>query len=95
MLSIAYGANAPWNETHWKNDRFEKLLADARSEIDEAKRKAYVWEMQATLSEDGGAIIPAFRDWIDAHRSAVGGHTPHGGLDMDNGYILEKAFMKA
>jgi peptide/nickel transport system substrate-binding protein len=95
MLSVAYGANAPWNETHWKNDRFEKLLADARSETDEAKRKNYAWEMQAMLSEDGGAVIPAFRDWIDAHHGNIGGHTPHSGLDMDNGYILEKAFMKA
>ena len=47
------------------------------------------------LHEDGGAIIPVFRDWIDAHSDSVGGHTPHGGLDMDNGYILEKAFFRA
>jgi peptide/nickel transport system substrate-binding protein len=51
--------------------------------------------MQAMLHEDGGAIIPVFRDWIDAHSDSVGGHTPHGGLDMDNGYILEKAFFRA
>jgi peptide/nickel transport system substrate-binding protein len=95
MLSIAFAAGAPWNETHWKNDRFEKLLADAKSETDEAKRKPYIWEMQAMLSEEGGAVIPVFRDWIDAHRAGIGGHTPHGGLDMDNGYILDKAFIKA
>jgi peptide/nickel transport system substrate-binding protein len=95
MLSIAFGANAPWNESHWKNDKFEKLLADAKSETDEAKRKGYIWEMQAMLHEDGGAVIPVFRDWIDAHHETVGGHTPHGGFDMDNGYILDKAFIKA
>ena len=27
MLSVAYSANAPWNETHWKDEKFEKLLA--------------------------------------------------------------------
>jgi len=95
MLSVSFGAGAPWNETHWKNDKFEKLLADAKSETDEAKRKSYIWEMQAMLHEDGGAIIPVFRDWIDAHHDNVGGHTPHGGFDMDNGYILDKAFIKA
>ena len=31
MLSVAYAAGAPWNETHWKNDKFEKLLADAKA----------------------------------------------------------------
>jgi peptide/nickel transport system substrate-binding protein len=94
MLSVAFGANAPWNESHWKNDKFEKLLADAKGETDETKRKSYIWEMQAMLHDDGGAIIPVFRDWIDAHHNTVGGHTPHGGFDMDNGYILDKAFIK-
>ena len=94
MLSAVYGANAPLNESHWKNDRFERLLADAKSETDEGRRKAYIWEMQALLHDDGGAVIPVFRDWIDAHGDNVGGHTPHGGLDLDNGYILEKAFLK-
>ena len=86
MLSVAYEANATWNETHWNNATFEKLLSDARSETDEAKRKPYIWEMQEMLHEQGGAIIPVFRDWLDAHNEKVGGHTPHGGFDMDNGY---------
>ena len=95
MLSVAYAANAPWNETHWNNEKFDKLLADARAETDEAKRKPYIWEMQKMLHEDGGAIIPVFREWIDAHNEKVGGHTPHSGFDMDNGYIVEKAWIKA
>ena len=95
MLSVAFARGAPWNETHWSNDKFEKLLADARSETDEAKRKPYIWEMQKMLHEDGGAIIPMFRDWLDAHNVNVGGHTPHGGFDMDNGLIAEKAWLKA
>jgi peptide/nickel transport system substrate-binding protein len=95
MLSVAYSAGAPWNETHWKNEKFEKLLADAKSETDEAKRKPYIWEMQKILHEDGGAIIPVFRDWLSADNGKVGGHVPTGGFDMDNGYILEKAWLKA
>ncbi len=94
MLSVAYSANAPWNETRWNNDKFQKLLADARSEIDEDKRRPYIWEMQAMLNEEGGAIIPVFRDWLDAHNNRVGGHTPHSGFDMDNGMIMEKAWIK-
>ena len=95
MLPVAFDAKAPWNETHWNNEKFEKLLNDARAETDEAKRKSYIWEMQAMLSADGGALIPAFRDWLDAHHDKVGGHTPHGGYDMDNGMILDKAWLKA
>ena len=51
--------------------------------------------MQKQLSEEGGALIPVFRDWLDAQSSKVGGHTPHSGFDMDNGRIAEKAFLKA
>jgi peptide/nickel transport system substrate-binding protein len=95
MLAVAFKVGAPWNETHWNDGKFEKLLADARSETDEAKRTSYIWEMQAILHENGGAIIPVFRDWLDAHHANIGGHTPHSGFDMDNGYILDKAFIKA
>ena len=95
MLSVAYATGAPWNETHWNNEKFMKLLADARAETDEAKRRPYILEMQAMLHEDGGAIIPVFREWIDAHSDKVGGHTPHSGFDMDNGLIMEKAWIKA
>src|SRR5271155_4339901 len=95
MLSVAYAAGAPWNETHWNNEKFEKLLADARGETDEDKRRPYIWEMQAMLSDQGGAIIPVFKDWLDAHLDKVGGHTPHGGFDMDNGYIMQKAWLKS
>ncbi len=94
MLEVAYGANAPWNETHWKDEKFQKLLAAAKGEIDEAKRKPMIWEMQKMLHDDGGALIPVFKDWLDAHNDKIGGHTPHGGFDMDNGYILQKAWIK-
>ena len=70
-------------------------LAEQRRPADEAKRKPYIWEMQKILHEDGGAIIPVFRDWLSADNGKVGGHVPTGGFDMDNGYILEKAWLKA
>jgi peptide/nickel transport system substrate-binding protein len=95
MLGVAYKSDAPWNDTHWKNEQFDKLLADARQEIGHDKRKDYIWEMQAMLHEDGGALIPVFRDWIDAHSSKVGGHTPHAGFDFDNGRLAEKAWLNA
>ncbi len=95
MLSVAFKSDAAWNDTHWKQPKFDKLLADAQSELNEGKRKEYIWEMQSMLHEDGGALIPAFRDWIDAHNVKVGGHTPHSGFDLCNGRIAEKAWIKA
>ncbi len=95
MLGIAYRSDAVWNETHWKNAHFDALLASARAELDDAKRRAAIYEMQAMLHDDGGSLIPAFRDYLDAHSDKVGGHTPHNGFDLDNERICEKAWLKA
>ena len=84
-----------WNECAVKNERFDKLLSEARGELDEAKRKKYIWDMQELLQKEGGNMIPAFRDWLDAHSNKIGGHTPHSGFDMDNGRFAEKAWLKA
>jgi peptide/nickel transport system substrate-binding protein len=95
MFGVAYKSDAPWNDTHWKVPAFDKLLADARAELDETKRRQYIWEMQAMVHDQGGSLIPVFRDWLDAHNDKVGGHTPHNGYDLDNGRICEKAWLKA
>ena len=95
MLEVAYQSTAPWNESHWKDPKFDKMLSDAQAETDPAKRKTLIWDLQANLTEDGGTLIPCFRDWLDAQSKKVGGHTPHSGFDMDNGLIAEKAWLKA
>ncbi len=95
MLEIAYQSTAPWNESHWRDTRFDSLLAAAQAEIDDDKRRGFIWDMQAMLTERSGTLIPCFRDWLDAHHRKVGGHTPHSGFDMDNGRIAEKAWIKA
>ena len=38
MFNTAYAADAAWNDTHWKNPRFNELLVAARSETDDKKR---------------------------------------------------------
>lgn len=95
MMGVAYKSDAAWNDTHWKMPAFDKLLSDARAELDEAKRKEYIWAMQEMLHSQGGSIIPVFRDWLDAHSDTVGGYTPHNGFDLANGRICEKAWVKA
>ena len=95
MLSVVYGAGAPLNETHWRNDKFEKLLADAKSETDEAKRKrVHLGDAGACCMTTAERSSRSFATVIDAHRDTSAAMTPHGGSTMDNGYILEKAYLK-
>ena len=51
--------------------------------------------VQEILHNDGATIIPVFGIWLEAHSRNVGGHTPHAGFDMDNGWIVEKAWLKS
>ena len=65
-FSTAYADGAEWNDTVWKNDKFNKLLVEARSELDDTKRAAMYGEMQTLVSDDGGTIIPLFNNYLYA-----------------------------
>ncbi|RDJ10510.1 ABC transporter substrate-binding protein [Rhizobium grahamii] len=71
MFSLVYAKGADWNESHWSNDRFNQLLLEARSSLDENKRREMYHEMQQLVSDDGGAIIPMFSNYIDARNEKV------------------------
>jgi peptide/nickel transport system substrate-binding protein len=60
VFSMTYAADAAWNETHWKHERFNKLLKEARSELDESKRRDMYVEMQKIVRDEGGTIAPVF-----------------------------------
>jgi peptide/nickel transport system substrate-binding protein len=95
MLSVAYKSTAAWNETNWRRSDFDTLLTAAKEEIDVDKRRPYIWEMQKMLNEEGGAIIPVFQDWLEAHRPRVQNHTPHSLFDFCNGRIAEKVSLSS
>lgn len=71
MFTTAYAADAPWNDTRWRNERFNDLLVAARTELDEDRRRAMYWEMQEIVKDDGGAIIPMYAQHVFAHRNTV------------------------
>jgi peptide/nickel transport system substrate-binding protein len=83
MLTTFYAKDAVWNDTFWKPQRFNDLLAQARAETDDKKRADMYKEMQQLLHDDGGMINIAFNSYVFAHNKSVA----HGPLlsnwDMD------------
>jgi peptide/nickel transport system substrate-binding protein len=75
MLSTAYAAGAPWNDTSWNNKRFNELLVSARAELDEAKRQSMYAEMQRLIRDDGGVVVPMFAADLAAATDRLG-HGP-------------------
>ena len=73
MMTIAYQSDAPWNESHWKNEHFDKLLKGARAELDPAKRYEMNCEMQKLVSDEAGTLIPTHNAYQDAISSKLKG----------------------
>ncbi|MFZ4663255.1 MAG: ABC transporter substrate-binding protein [Caldilineaceae bacterium] len=73
VLNEVYRSGASWNETYWSNPTFDQLLDDARKELDFEKRKALYQQAQQLLSDEGGAIIPAFAYSVSAAHKRVQG----------------------
>ena len=76
MFSTAYESNKPWNDTFWSNARFDELLVQARSELDDDKRRAMYYEMQEIVHNDGGVVVPFFASYVFATRSNVAHEDP-------------------
>lgn len=71
QFSQAFSMESPWNETHFKNDRFSELLVKARATIDEAQRTAMYHEMQQLIHEESGAVIPMFANYVWASNKKI------------------------
>ncbi len=89
MYSTAYLSTADWNDTKFKNAKFDELLLAARAELDQAKRKATYSEMAHIIRDEGGLILPMFNDFVDAVRDEVGGWEadPNGELMNGRGHV--------
>lgn len=71
IFTLGYAAGADWNDSHFKDDRFNQLLLEARAELDQKKRAEKYGEMQRILHDKGSVIVPFFRNWIYARRANV------------------------
>jgi peptide/nickel transport system substrate-binding protein len=93
MYSTAYLSTADWNDTKFKNAKFDELLIAARAELDQDKRKGMYSEMATILRDEGGLILPMFNDWVEARRAEVNGWTPDPNGELMNGKALIKCWL--
>jgi len=73
MYSTAYYSQADWNDTRFKRPEFDKMLLEARGELDAARRAELYKAMALMVRDEGGLILPMFNDFIDAHTDKVQG----------------------
>ena len=82
LFSLLYSSDAPWNETQYKSEKFDRMMVEARGALDDEKRKAIYWDMQAMVANEAGTIIPAYLSSVDAISTKLKGlrANPLGGM---------------
>ncbi len=74
---------------------FDKILLQARAELDEGKRKEMYREMAMMVRDEGGLILPMFNDFVNAAQKSVKGYVHDIGNDMSNGYVATRVWLEA
>lgn len=93
MFSTAYLSTADWNDTRFKNEKFDQLLVAARAELDLPKRTQMYADMSTIVSNEGGLICPMFNDFVDATSDKVAGWNESAGFSMMNLYAPAKMWV--
>jgi len=89
LNQVAAGSlpKSPFNETHWppKGSNFGALYQQALSETDATKRAGVIHQMYQQEYDQGGYIIAAFQNLIDAYSSKITGFLKNRGtLNLDS-----------
>jgi peptide/nickel transport system substrate-binding protein len=83
---------APFNETHWKNAQWLKVVQQAFKTADRAARDQLIGEAQKIEQEQGGLIVWAFNDQTDAYSAKLGGVVPDKGGEPLSSFHFNKFY---
>jgi peptide/nickel transport system substrate-binding protein len=67
---------SPYNECHWKDDQWQKIVDEAFRTSDETKRNELVAAAEKIEYERGGYLIWQFNTLLDAYSDKLGGVIP-------------------
>ena len=69
------GSASPFNETHTNDPHYDSLYQQANATLSASTRKQIEHEMQSFDFSQGGYIIPAFIDALDAYSDKITGYS--------------------
>ena len=77
ILNLAYRSGVPWNESHYDNPEFDKILNKVDSTPSIKKRKKLMGKLEKIMQEDGPIVQPLWRGLFMAYDKKVLGFVPH------------------
>ncbi|MBW2624394.1 MAG: ABC transporter substrate-binding protein, partial [Deltaproteobacteria bacterium] len=90
MFSIAYTADASWNDAKWKHPKFNQLIKAARAELDQKKRREMYVECQRIVRDEGATPCPAFALQLSAATKKLAFKNPAANWEFDGMRIAER-----
>nr|WP_321455427.1 ABC transporter substrate-binding protein [uncultured Cohaesibacter sp.] len=91
--ATSYLSTADWNDSNFKRPDFDKMLLEARAELDSDKRKALYRQMAIMVRDEGGSIIPVFNDFLNGASKSLKGFVHDIGNDISNGQIASRVWL--
>jgi peptide/nickel transport system substrate-binding protein len=77
VLNLAYRSGVPWNETHYSNPAFDRLLDKASATLDADGRRRQMARLQQMLQDDAVIAQPLWRSVFAASSARVQGYRLH------------------
>ncbi len=96
LPQVAQGSlpSSPFNETHWADSTFIKLIQQARATVDDNQRNQILGEAMKIEYDTGGYIIPYFSNQIDAYSAKLSGFIPpRSGFPLGNYWFKNVGFV--
>lgn len=81
QVALSNLPDSTYNESHFNNAKYISLYKQAGGIVDLNKRCEVIKEMQKISYDEGGEIIPFFKNLVDAHTTKIGG------LKLDRGTL--------
>ncbi len=77
VLNLAYRSGVPWNETHYNNPEFDRVLDKASATLDVDKRRKHMAVLEKILQDDAIIAQPLWRSVFAAGSTRVQGYRLH------------------
>jgi len=75
--NLAYRTGAPWNETHYSNPKYDRVLDAASAALEVDKRRTHMAVLQQILQNDAVIAQPLWRSIFAAGSERVQGYRLH------------------
>ena len=77
VLNLAYRSGVPWNETHYNNPEFDRILDVASATVDINDRKKHMEKLQTILQNDAIIAQPLWRSIFASGHKKVQNYKLH------------------